>query len=278
MPRLVSRAYAVMAGLAALMIAAACAAQGPTMNERAVVEIQGEDLRPPFDFIVIGDPQGRYEAAHRLLAGAELLRPAFAIFMGDLTQQGQEEQYQAYLGMIRAAKMPVLSLIGNHDTDAPGGRAAYERIFGRPDFSFDAGGRRFVVLDSAAGRLAAAQIGWLGGVLDGKQRTYVFTHEPPYMGNWWFDSFVDGTPQFLRLVERARVPWVFIGHLHLLDGLAWNGTRFLVVGSGGIIPYSLPEGKVARCFVRVRMTAEGEEMEAYGLQGERIEMPSFRSD
>ena len=269
--------YAVIVGLAVVLIPQACLAQGPTMNERAVVEIQGQDLRPPFDFVAIGDPQGRYEAARRLLAGAERLKPAFVIFMGDLTQQGLEEQYQAYLGMIRAAKMPVVSVIGNHDTDAAGGREAYERIFGRPDFSFDAGGRRFVALDSAAGRLTRAQIGWLGGVLDGKQRTYVFTHEPPYMGNWWFDSFVDGTPQFLRLVERARVPWVFIGHLHLLDGLAWNGTRFLVVGSGGIIPWSLPVGRLARCFVRVHVTAEGEEMEVHGLQGERVELPSVIS-
>ena len=273
MQRLNSRRCALILLAAGILLPPSSPAQGPTMNERAVVAIQAQDLKPPFDFIVIGDPQGRYEAASRLLANAKRFNPAFVIFVGDLTKQGQEEQYQAYLDMIRGAKMPVLSVIGNHDTDAAGGREAYERLFGKPDFCFDAGARGFVVLDSAAGRLTAAQLEWLKGVLDGKQRTYLFTHEPPYMGNWWFDSFVEGTPQFLSMVERARVPWVFIGHLHLLDGLARNGTRYLVAGSGGIIPYSLPEGKVARCFVRVHVTQEGEEIEAYGLHGERIEMP-----
>ena len=273
-----SRRCALVAVWAAVLFPAVCAAQGPTVNERAVVTIQAQDVKPPFDFIVIGDPQGRYEAATRLLTTAERFNPAFTIFMGDLTMQGQEEQYEKYLAMIRVAKMPVLSVIGNHDTDAQGGRAAYERLFGRPDFCFEAGGRRFVCLDSAAGRLTAAQVGWLGGVLDGKQRTYIFTHEPPYMGNWWYDSFVEGTPQVLGLVEKARVPWVFMGHLHVLDGLARNGTRFLVAGSGGIIPWSLPEGQPARCFVRVHVTAEGEQMEAYGLQGERLELPRFISN
>lgn len=244
------------------------------MNERAVVAIQGQDLKPPFDFIAIGDPHRYYQTTSKLLAAAQRFNPAFAICLGDLTEQGLEEQYQSYLAMIQAAKMPVLSVIGNHDTGTPGGRAAYERIFGRPDFTFDAGGRRFVVLDSAAGRLTPPQLGWLAGVLDGRRRTYVFTHEPPYMGNWWYNSIVEGTPQFLDMAQRVHLPWVFLGHLHVLDGLVWNGTRFLVVGSGGIIPHSLPEGKPARCFVRVHVENEREQVEAYGLQGERIEMPA----
>ena len=244
-----------------------------TMNERAVVAIQAEDLKAPFDFIVIGDPQGRYEATARLISNAERLNPAFAIFVGDLTMQGRPEQYQQYLDCIGKAKMPVLSVIGNHDVDDPTGRTGYERIFGKPDFSFEAGGRRFVILDSSGDDLAPAQLTWLQGVLDARQRAYVFTHRPPYMGNWWFSCFSNGTTEFLGMVRRARVPWVFMGHLHMLDGLTRDGTRFLVVGSGGIIPKTLPTGKPARCFVRVRVSPETEEVEVYGLQGERLEVP-----
>jgi Icc-related predicted phosphoesterase len=244
------------------------------MNERAVLAIQGQDLKPPFDFVVMGDPQGYYEAAGRLLAAARRFHPAFTIFMGDLTPGGQEEDYQRYVALIRSATMPVLSVIGNHDAKASGGREAYERIFGKPDFCFDAGRRRFVVFDTNGERLTASQLAWLASVLNGRQRSYVFTHRPPYMGNWWYHSFVGGTAQFLKMVERGQVPWVFLGHLHVLDGLTWNGTRFLVVGSGGIIPDSLPQGKPVRCLVRVRVMQDGEQLEVYGLQGERIELPS----
>ncbi len=272
-----SKTIGLALGACVLLAAAGAPARAAaqTINERALESVRAKAVKTPFDFIAIGDPQGNYEAATRLLEGASRHNPAFAIFLGDLTQKGKEEQYQSYAAMIAAAKMPVLSVIGNHDTDAPEGRATYERLFGSPDFSFEAGGRRFVVLDTAGGQLSDAQLAWFEKALEGQKRTYVFTHEPPYMGNWWFNGFVSGTGQFLSLIERARAPWVFIGHSHVLDGLKRGGTRFLMVGSGGIIPYTLPQGKAARCYVRVHVTETGEEMEVIGLQGERIEIEEF---
>ncbi|UPT73884.1 MAG: metallophosphoesterase [Elusimicrobiota bacterium] len=85
-------------------------------------------------------------------------------------------------------KSPFLTVIGNHDRHKPHGITndkVYRATFGETNYVFDRGGRRFIVVDSSAGRITPEQLQWLASQLSPEIPTIVFTHIPPApLGEW----------------------------------------------------------------------------------------------
>jgi len=224
-----------------------------TCNARALRLISRLPQGKEFTFVAIGDPQGEYEAFRRILEESRKVKPAFIVVLGDLTAHSRREEFERYCEVVSSLDIPIVSVIGNHDVCGEG-RAIFREMIGDSILSFDYGGRRFIILDSADGRLDPSQLDWLKQKLKTDLICYVFTHEPPFIGNWWAHSFRKGTKEFLKLVESSRVKRVFIGHLHIVDGFWRNGIAYTIVGSGGIKPALLPLGRAARGFLEVRVS------------------------
>lgn len=251
--------------VAASLLFGAVLAAGEDLNTKAIAQITSRPTTAPFTFVLIGDPQGQYETFRRLLAQCAGMKPSFIIVLGDLTRCGEEQDYAAYVESLRAAPAPVLSVIGNHDVPT-GGRERYEAMFGKGDRSFDLSGCRFVMLDNADQKLTPDQVSWLDGALAAQGRKFVFMHCPPFLGNWWYDSFTGGTRKFLELADKHKVKRVFMGHLHVVDSLCHEGVDYLICGSGGISPALLPFGQAQVCFVGVTVNPDGEEIAVHPLR------------
>lgn len=152
-------------------------------------------------------------------------RPAFMIATGDLTNTGSDEEYEAYAAAVARARIPIVSMPGNHDhhTDASEGArlgARYERHLGARWFSFDAGGVHVACIDwftHLLGIDADEQEAWLAADLDAVEPgTPVIVMSHDLM-----------RADFYERLPRAPIA-TFSGH--------WHTTR--VVRSGDTVHYN----------------------------------------
>lgn len=217
-----------------------------------------------FRFAVIGDAEpGRFWFSRalfntpgvfwRLLGRADRSGADFILQLGDMVSRGTVLNFWSFIrGLFSAGpSTPYLTAIGNHDRHKPHGITndrAYRAAFGSPDYAFDRGGRRFIVLDSSAGRVTPVQLAWLSGLLDPEVPTVVFTHIPPAPLSEWTDwgsikgagGFKEGSAEFMRLMSKNKVQRVYMGHIHGLGVLERGGVKYVLTGGGGSPLYPGP--------------------------------------
>jgi 3',5'-cyclic AMP phosphodiesterase CpdA len=59
----------------------------------------------------------------------------FSLNKGDLVSRGREDEFTEYARIIAQAKRPLINIIGNHETYAPGKKSNDRMWFGAPYFS-----------------------------------------------------------------------------------------------------------------------------------------------
>jgi Icc protein len=165
-------------------------------------------------------------------------RPELVLVTGDCSADGSEESYQRLAAKLDVFRAPVYFLPGNHD-DASllakwiGGALSADGKLAR---TFESGGWRFVLLDSAikgvdSGSLGAQQLRWLQDVLDGDRQmpTMVALHHAPLpVGSPWLDTMkLEDGHEFVSLIDRfAQVRAVLFGHVHQTFEARRNGTLY----------------------------------------------------
>ena len=183
--------------------------------------------------------------------------PAFAVATGDLTQFGDIPSLKACDQLMRAAPCPVLPMFAPHDGfEIPlSGKPAkdgwtrnYESVLGPTYYSFDWGGRHFVLLANQdkcfVPSEAEAKSRWLANDLKthaGKP-TVLFLHVPP-------------TRPFLDRLTRTDVFAVVYGHYHSSKVYSYRGIQVFntpCLAYGGID--GSPRGARRFFFRRGRMT------------------------
>ena len=192
----------------------------------------------------------------------------------DATEVGlarAKQQWEVYHRAIAATKIPVKSVLGNHDIfgwgvkDMPDSTAGYGRAMAldqlrldKPYYSFDAGGWHFVMLDSMTrrefgytGNLGAEQTEWLKSDLAAasaaKKHVIVFSHIPILS----VCVFFDGGPKRIRetewnvpdawmhhdahaivdLLDEHDVKLAVSGHIHLVDRCNYRNVTFICDGA-----------------------------------------------
>ena len=217
-----------------------------------------------FRFAVIGDAEpGRFWFSRtlfntpgvfwKLLKRADRSGSDFIFQMGDMVSRGTVLNFWTFIkGLFsEGPSTPYLTAIGNHDRHKPHGITndrVYRAAFGSPDYAFDRGGRRFIVLDSSAGRVTQVQLAWLSGLLNPEVPTVVFTHIPPAPLSEWTDwgsikgagGFKEGSAEFMRLMSANKVQRVYMGHIHGLGVLERGGVKYGLPGGGGSPLYPGP--------------------------------------
>ncbi|HRW89870.1 MAG: metallophosphoesterase [Flavobacteriales bacterium] len=166
-----------------------------------------------FRFAVVGDPQLYYGELDEIMDAVEARDDLhFALVVGDLTDQGLAQEFQWYADVAYGRDLPVVSLIGNHD-HLGSGRIIYQEMFGERNFSFMAGGARFICFDNVEFESdAPVRYDWLSAQLeqpfDGP--TLLFMHIHPT------DVQLVGAPlaQLQAILFAHPADAAFMGHLH----------------------------------------------------------------
>ena len=234
------------------------------------------DSSTPFFFIQLSDPQfGLFEARgaapgdgtfpetalyEKAIAAANRLRPAFVVVTGDLVQDSASDEQHAELKRISGqldSDIPIYFATGNCDvgnTPTAESLGIYRSKFGSDNYSFDAGGSHFVVLNSSVCLDPSevpeewdSLVGFLRSDLDvhrpASNHTIVFMHHPLFAKS--ADEPDDGNAIIPR--ERRRIildplrkhkaSGVFAGHWHR-NNYAADGDMLMVISG----PVGFPLG------------------------------------
>lgn len=193
------------------------------------------------------------------------LDPAFVIHLGDIVhplpvEDAHEPAVRLAAGVYSDLDVPIHYVPGNHDIgDKPNALVAvpavaaenyevFERVWGSPYKSFDVAGHHFVIVDtpvlnSKLEREAEQRV-WLSKDLAAArakgQRTFLFTHYPPFVRDGAEDEHYDniGEPArswLLGLLAEHGVEAVFSGHVHNFLYNRSGSTDMYVVPSTGFV-------------------------------------------
>ncbi len=236
-----------LAGLFGLFLLAA----GPSVSAQPTA----------FRFVHIsGRPVGNSTSAKALEGlltslGKMTSPPRFVVNTGSVTARGSNEEFAAYLEVVRAAGIPFHQAPGSSDVRGPAsGKRNFTEAFKQRYHSFNEGGCHFVVLDSTVahreeGHLDKPQLKWLANDLK-KQRDgapiFVFLHHA--VGQRSVE--VDNSDDLMRILapyhvvamfvggESSEVQWKANGIACFSDPRIWRGGYHLVdVGTDEIVVY-----------------------------------------
>ena len=128
-------------------------------------------------------------------------RPHFIVITGDMTNDSTETSFQNLLSVVRDLDVPYVPVPGNHD--AYDGGANYRKLIGPPEYCFDQGGMRFVVLDFSQWGNTEATFGLIDKCLAdrGTRPAAAFVHAP-------VDDGTDAT------LAAHGIDYLFTGHWH----------------------------------------------------------------
>ena len=211
-------------------------------NSDEALKLDASECESGFSFAVMADThqsEGVFPRFVRMVADA---KPAFAVTVGDFTNNGLAEEYSRYVETISGAEVPWFSVPGNHEYRTPAGRTShdgkkrFEKIFGPADFAFEHCGWRFVLLDVVAyDLLSPSQLKKLDRALSGSGgRAAVFSHYPPAIIDKWAEGiWVSGAEEAMRLMNERETRYFFGGHIHVHDSYVAGPTTYIITGGGG---------------------------------------------
>ena len=196
--------------------------------EQVEIPVQPTRARGPFRFVIASDTHvGRRTpnaaAQLRILQQATNLtpRPYFLAITGDIVQGPSDAAFGSVQAAVRQLDVPYVPIPGGHDWYDGG--ALYRRYFGPPDYSFDAGGMHFVVLQDR--EALSHRLDFLDrdlALMTDDRDVVVLMHRPPD------DALLAG-------LSARGVDYLMTGHLHASrilrhDGFVEYNTQPLFMG------------------------------------------------
>ena len=235
----------------------------PLSLEKNIQAIQADQsgLEKGFLFIVLGDMRGNDDVYNRLLNKARDYKPLFILNTGDLVHKGGEGEFEHYKKLIVDFDIPILHVPGNHDVLF--GSGPYRNFVGPLNWYFDYGNYRFAGLDNGAGKFSEADIEFAKKTLTDKKICLVAFHNPPPFGRWAVHAMQSDSEggrggDVIALMKQARVPLVFMGHIHLFDEMEVDGIKYVISAGGGAKLYGrYGFGKAEYGFVLVEVRPQG---------------------
>lgn len=214
-----------------------------------------------FDFVVIGDCRGGEDVYNRLVNRAKAFNPLFILNTGDIVREGQAFEYENYIKQIAPIDIPILHLPGNHDVRY--GSETYRKYVGDLNWFFDLGGFRIIGLDDATGKFTEEALAFARKNLTSQKICLVAFHTPPAIGRWTVHAMINDQKggrggEMMHLIKEAKVPMVFLGHIHLYDEMDIDGTKYIISAGGGAKLYGKYNfGKPEYGFVLVKVRPKG---------------------
>ena len=185
-------------------------------------------------FLFIGDTQRAYDEMEAFVSQANGRNDIdFVIHGGDYTEFGMTKEFEWAVERLNKLRVPYVGLIGNHDI-LGNGHEVYAELFGKENFSFQAGNVHFVCLNTNAIEYdhshPVPDFGFLSeqiALADSTQRTLFVMHAPP--GDDQFDNNV--AEPFEYYLQRFPSPLCCLhAHTHTFsiqepfqDGLIYYG-------------------------------------------------------
>lgn len=195
-----------------------------------------------FNFAMVGDLHiGGQDTTRfrRMLSQARAEGDSFIILLGDMVDQGEREDYVAFLAALGETgwQGKFFPVVGNHDI-FEGGWNHYKELLGPSHYTFQVGNAKFIVVDTADATVGEDQRDWLVSELGKPRPTHVFlvSHYLPV---------IPGQRTYLKLANEAEaletmklctihgVSGWFGAHYHSFSVGRIENVDYVVAGGGG---------------------------------------------
>jgi 3',5'-cyclic AMP phosphodiesterase CpdA len=196
----------------------------------------------PLIFAVLGDNRSNPPVFQQILQQMNHDPSlAFAIDLGDLVETGSVENFRTFFEQVRQnLRLPLLTVLGNHDLEKDHGARLYRRIFGPDHYAFQIKGNYFIVVNDVENyKIGEPQWRWLEEELK-KSQAYktrlVFLHTPlfdPRGGDNHHALSEDTGRRLATLFRRYHVTHVFAGHIHSYFSGNWDGVPYTITAGAG---------------------------------------------
>lgn len=219
----------------------------PTTNAEAIEKLKnngGEN----FKFIVFGDNHAGliFNDSAALKSIWNINREGrfkkipvdFVAVTGDVTFRGSGWDYRTYNKIRSSIKWPVISTMGNHDTDQ-NGMPRFAKYIGNKDFAFTDRNSCFIFIDNSDGEITSEQFNWLTLELEkslSHNHRFLIMHKAPlspYQQSWYRPGLSPWAYRFMKLCEKYKVDIVFSGHEHMFKESVYGGVKYITTGGGG---------------------------------------------
>ena len=143
---------------------------GVRMGESLDADVIAIRLTGPFRFVAFGDIQTGLPTVDDVFAEIATVTPPprFVVFMGDLTERAEEDEYELADDQLTTLSIPFYATLGNHELWADPAR--YRARYGRASYQFTYRDVAFTFVDSGDAGLAPAVEDELDGWLAAASR------------------------------------------------------------------------------------------------------------
>jgi predicted phosphodiesterase len=251
----------------------------PPLMQSPIPQVQeAEAVTNPFQFAVFSDSHkgwGVFKPIMKQIARDEYV---FAITLGDFVAQSKEDRYRFFFKELVDVKgeTPLFFVPGNHDVhddNATYSLESYWKYCGPDHYWFSWENAAFVVVNDSRSTITADQFHWLKNTLrklrGDFKHIFVFMHVPPFdprEGQSYCLPKSDGE-QFMALMEKFAVDYVFCGHIQCYFREVINGVTYIICGGAGGGLKCPDTFDTFHHYVRVAV--EGEEIQDSVIRAER---------
>jgi predicted phosphodiesterase len=190
-----------------------------------------------YSFVLCGDPHMPAEGDGLFPELDSFIRRNmvnFALFTGDMTSLGKEDEYANIVRLINGLTVSVYPALGNHDI-YNNGWEYYWRTFGPSVYTFYGGNAKFIVIDTASGEVGDKQMEWIQKEIKSNRQPLliVLSHMPIYGGDHGLYEFPksDERVELIEMFEKYEVDFVLEGHYHGYVDITVNGVRYITTGN-----------------------------------------------
>jgi Icc-related predicted phosphoesterase len=230
-----------------------------------------------FSFVVAGDNRDGDAILEKIIKQINQDRNiSFMLNNGDLVACGYEKQFKNYISIIKTSKIPILSIIGNHEIPWYGGESNFKNYLGKTQFSFVFGNSYFIILDSA--KKTIKHLKWLKKELQKSQKythRFVLFHVPlydPRKGEYKKGHSLKSLKlahKLNNLFDKYNVDMVFCSHIHFYYRGKWQNTPFIITGGAGA-PLKKYKNYGVYNYVKVIVKKDNVEYKIVVLKGEKM--------
>jgi len=229
----------------------------------SIQQIQSNIDPNHFTFLVVGDPKGGTATFESLVESVYGDKAAFLVVIGDFVSQPTVMNHKLFaFEMCEHSKnMQVFVIPGNHDVSPESFTIEYFRtIYGVDQFSFTIGHNLFLFLNDLPQYNTENQYltfleNKLSEFSDKHYKTFIFMHIPPSnVIPGILCNSLQNNEEFLKLVRRYNVDYVFAGDHHGYAKKKVGPTTFIVSGGGG----ARLRGRSGRFFHVTRIAVDNE--------------------
>jgi 3',5'-cyclic-AMP phosphodiesterase len=187
--------------------------------------IQSDTLK----FAVIADIHDNYDDLSAAIKRINLHQDlTFVVCCGDITNSGLAQQFEWFIEVIEKSRIPIITLIGNHDYRS-NGSAIFKKAFGPVNFSFKIEEYEFVLFDNTIweNNNRSPQYDWLENELNNDSEDIshiVICHIPP-----WGDQMKGNHESlYCNVVNQDNTLLSIHGHTHNHKEIIYQGIYALV--------------------------------------------------